>query len=95
MEFVSVRDLRVNTGEVWNLLETEKELVITSNGRPIAVMTGITGASLEPVLAAIRQARGQWAIRKMREDAGSRGLDKLSPEEIKEEIKKSRQERAK
>lgn len=91
MEFVSARDLRINTGDVWKRLKQEKELVVTSNGRPVALMTGITGGSLEAILAAVRRARGEWAIRKMRESARTNGLDKISPDEIDEEIRQVRQ----
>ena len=55
MEFISVRDLRVYTGQVWEKLEKEHDLIITSNGRPVALMTGIEGSSLETILAAVRR----------------------------------------
>lgn len=93
MEFVSVRDLRVNTGQVWERLEKERDLIVTSNGRPIALMTGISGANLEPVLNAVRRARGEWAIRELRESARARGLHKMTMEEIDAEIAAVRRER--
>ena len=93
MEFMTARDLRINTSQLWQTLEKEKELVITLNGKPVALLSGISGASLEPILAAIRKARGEWAIRKMQQHAVENGLDKLTLEEINEEIKKTRKER--
>ena len=93
MDFVSVRDLRINTGEVWEKLEREKELVVTSNGKPVAVMAGITGRNLEAILAAVRKARGEWALREIRKDASSRGLERLSDEEIEGEIDQVRKNR--
>ena len=93
MDFVSVRDLKVNTGQVWEKLDKERELVVTSNGRPIALMTGIVGNDLEVVLAAVRRARGEWAIRQIQESARKRGLDKMSMEEIDEEIRRARRDR--
>lgn len=93
MEFVSVRDLRINTGQVWEKLEEEKELVVTSNGRPVALMSGITGNNLEAVLMAVRRARGEWAIRKLRQNAQKKGLDRLSDRDIDEEIRKTRKDR--
>jgi hypothetical protein len=56
-------------------------------------MTGITGETLEVVLNAIRRARGEWAIREMRQLAARRGSDKLTDKEINLEIKKVRQGR--
>lgn len=91
MDFISVRDLKINTGKVWEKLSKEKDLVITSNGRPLALMTGIAGNNLESMLAAIRRARGEWAIRQLRKDAQARGLTKISSQEIDREIKKTRQ----
>ncbi len=91
MDFISVRDLKINTGEVWKKLSREQDLVITSNGRPIALMTGIGGNNLETILAAIRRARGEWVIRQLRKDAQARGLAKMTPGEIEQEIKKTRQ----
>ena len=34
MKFLSVRDLRSQTAKIWKELPAEKEMVITSNGRP-------------------------------------------------------------
>ncbi len=93
MDFISVRELRINTGDVWDKLEKEKELIITSNGRPVALMAGITGASLEAILASVRRARGEWAIREMRQHSVQKGLEQISDEEINREIKKTRRER--
>ncbi len=39
MKFVTVRDLRGKTAALWKQLEQEKELVVTSNGKPIAVLS--------------------------------------------------------
>lgn len=93
MDFVSVRDLRVNTGAVWARLEREQELVVTLNGRPIALMTGISGSNLETMLDGIRRARFDWAVREARKTAKERGASKMSLEEIQTEIRKSRQGR--
>lgn len=36
MDFVSVRELRTRSAAVWDALREEKDLVVTSNGKPIA-----------------------------------------------------------
>lgn len=95
MEFVSVRDLRVHTGHVWAKLKKEPELVVTSNGRPIALMTGITGKNLESVLGSIREARGRSAVSHIRKEAQLKGLDKISGREIEREIRQARRSRKK
>lgn len=95
MDFITVRDLRVNTSLVWDKLKTESEIVITSNGRPLAVMTGVTGKTLEDILSSIREARAKLALSKIRKEAQAKGLDKLSMNDIDDEIKKARQQRKK
>lgn len=92
MEFINVRELRINTGQVWGKLEHEKELVVTSNGKPIALMTQITGNNLEDILAAVRRARGEWAVRKMRRASQEKDLHLLKDNEIEGEIKKARRD---
>lgn len=93
MEFITVRELRINTGQVWKALEEEKEMVITSSGKPIALLTNVSGQNLEPLLNAIRLERGKLAIRNIRKTAMEHGLDKMTMEEIDAEIKTSRRER--
>ncbi|RPI70123.1 MAG: type II toxin-antitoxin system Phd/YefM family antitoxin, partial [Geobacteraceae bacterium] len=38
MKFLSVRDLRGKSAQVWKELPAEREMIITSNGRPIAIL---------------------------------------------------------
>ena len=86
MRFVSIRELRIRPGEVWKRLEDEQDLVLTSNGKPIAILTDIDEDRLEETLAALRRARAQAVITKMHRIAVEKGLDKVSDREIREEI---------
>ena len=54
MKFLSVRDLRSKSAEVWKGLSVEREMVVTSNGQPIAILSAVTGDTLEETLRAIR-----------------------------------------
>lgn len=36
MTFVSIRDMRTRPGEVWQQLQAEGDLILTSSGRPFA-----------------------------------------------------------
>ncbi|MDP2682655.1 MAG: type II toxin-antitoxin system Phd/YefM family antitoxin [Deltaproteobacteria bacterium] len=38
MKFVSVRDLRGKSAQLWKTLSAEREMIVTSNGRPIAIL---------------------------------------------------------
>ena len=95
MDFISVRDLRIQPGQVWKRLSETGELIITSNGKPIALLSGITDETLEQTLTALRRARAQVAVSQMRAAAQARGMDKLSPAEIDAEIRSARRSRKK
>ncbi|HKZ83899.1 MAG TPA: type II toxin-antitoxin system prevent-host-death family antitoxin [Anaerolineae bacterium] len=95
MEFVSVRDLRIQPGQVWKRLAETGELIITSHGKPIALLAGVTDATLEQTLTALRRARAQVAASQLRAAAQARGTDKMSMREIDAEIKAARRERRK
>ena len=57
MKLLSVRDLKTKSSQVWKDLPDQKEMVITSNGRPIAILSSVNEDNLEQVLLAFRQAR--------------------------------------
>lgn len=93
MRFVSVRDLRSRGRQVWKELESEKELVITSNGRPIALLTGVNEKNFEQILRDLRRARALRAIEEMQRASVQASLDKMADEEIETEIRQARRAR--
>ena len=94
MDFVTVRDLRIRPADVWRSLREKRDLVITSSGRPIAVMVEVgEGEDVEATLIALRRVRAQAAISRMRRSAAAQGLDRMTPEEIDAEIAAARRER--
>lgn len=94
MKFLSVRDLRGKSAQIWKELPDEKEMVITSNGRPIAILAAITEANLEESLSAIRRSRAVDAVASLQRRSVEKGTDKLSLNEINAEIKSVREKRA-
>lgn len=93
MRFVSVRDLRGRSAQIWRQLARFREMVITSNGKPIAIISSTSEDSVEESLAAIRKARAFAALDAIRRESARRGLDKMSMEEIDaiiQEIRKAR-----
>ncbi|MBI3921372.1 MAG: type II toxin-antitoxin system Phd/YefM family antitoxin [Armatimonadetes bacterium] len=62
MRFVTVRELHGRSAEVWVKLSEEKDLIVTSNGKPIALMSAVSEDSLEGSLAAMRRARAEAAV---------------------------------
>jgi hypothetical protein len=91
MKFVSRRELRISAGAVWTKLEQEKDLVITSSGRPIGVLTLANEDNLEDVLGSLRARRAQRAVLTLRRAAVVRSLNKWSENDIQEIIRKGRQ----
>jgi antitoxin (DNA-binding transcriptional repressor) of toxin-antitoxin stability system len=62
MKLLSVRDLKTKSSQVWKDLPEQKEVVITSNGRPIAILSSVNENNLEQFLSAFRQARAIEAV---------------------------------
>jgi antitoxin (DNA-binding transcriptional repressor) of toxin-antitoxin stability system len=94
MRFLSVRDLRGKSAEIWKRLPGEREMIITNNGRPIAILAAVNESNLEESLAAFRQARAVEAVASLQRRSVKQGTDKISMGEIEEEIKAVRRKRA-
>jgi prevent-host-death family protein len=62
MKFLSVRDLKTKSSQVWKELSDQKDMIITSNGRPIAILSSITENNLDQVLSTFRQVRAMQAV---------------------------------
>ena len=92
MRFISVREFRGNSGDVWKELLSEQELVITSNGKPIAIVSAVSEETLEDALRAIRRARAMAAVQVMQRQSAKRGL---ATEDVSKEISAARSERVK
>jgi antitoxin (DNA-binding transcriptional repressor) of toxin-antitoxin stability system len=90
MKFITVRDLRTKTAQIWKQLPVEQEMVVTSNGRPIALLTPMGEDNLEDSLRAIRRARAAVAVDRMQQESMKTGRNLLSAEDIDEEIQKVR-----
>lgn len=93
MRFVSVRDLRGKSAAVWRDLPGEREMVITSNGRPIAILAAVSESNLEESLAAFRQARAVDAVAALQRRSADVGTDELTAADIAAEIAAVRQAR--
>jgi prevent-host-death family protein len=93
MKFVSVRDLRGRSAEIWRELSDEREMVVTSNGRPVAILAAVSESNLEESLAAFRQARAIEAVSSMQRRSVATGHDTISATEIETEIEAVRQAR--
>ena len=87
MRFVSVRELRGKSAAIWKELAQEQEMVITSNGKPIALLAATSEELLEELLAALRSTRALAAVNAMQQASIKAGTDRLSAADIEAEIK--------
>jgi antitoxin (DNA-binding transcriptional repressor) of toxin-antitoxin stability system len=92
MRFISVRDLNTRPKEIWSKIKNE-EVVITSNGKPIALLSGVTEENLEKTVRAIRRSRALIALEEMQKRSIELGLDKLTDSQIESEIRAARKSR--
>ncbi|MBW2041174.1 MAG: type II toxin-antitoxin system Phd/YefM family antitoxin [Deltaproteobacteria bacterium] len=95
MKYLSVRDLRTRSAKIWQDLSNEKEMIVTSNGKPIALLAPINEENLEEVVSAFRYARASAAVSALQYESIRKGSDKISMDEIDAEIRTVRAERKK
>jgi antitoxin (DNA-binding transcriptional repressor) of toxin-antitoxin stability system len=95
MKFLSVRDLKTKSSQVWKELAGQKEMIVTSNGRPIALLSSINENNLEQILTAFRRARATNAVASIQYESTQKGTDKISMDEINAEIRAVRSKRKK
>jgi antitoxin (DNA-binding transcriptional repressor) of toxin-antitoxin stability system len=95
MKFLSVRDLKIKSSQVWKDLPDQKEMVVTSNGRPIALLSSTNENNLEQVLTAFRHARATNAVATVQYESAQKGTDKISMDEINAENEAVRSKREK
>jgi antitoxin (DNA-binding transcriptional repressor) of toxin-antitoxin stability system len=95
MKFVTVRDFRTESANIWATLPQEQEMVITNNGKPVALLTPLNDKTLEETLSAVRRAKAINAVKLLQQQSVKNGTNKMTMEEINDEIKKTRKERKK
>ena len=86
MKFVTTREFRNRPGHVRAMAQKD-DLVLTAKGKPIGILVGVEADDLEEMARAIRQARAQRALSRMRRHAARRGLDGLPPSAVAAEIR--------
>ena len=65
MTYVAVKDLK-QSRQLWAKLSASRELVVTRDGRPCAILVGVDGDDVEDSLAAIRRAMFSAAVTRAR-----------------------------
>jgi len=80
MNYIGVSELK-QTKRMWKMLDSERELVLTKEGKPGAVILAVTPETLESTVRSIRRARFSDVVARMRLKAPA-----LSEAEIEKEI---------
>jgi len=80
MRFMSIRDFR--SRPIRKDLASDREIVLTANGQPVAGVSAVDPDTVEDELVALRRARARVAIDRMRAQTKAHGLDKMTMGEI-------------
>lgn len=93
MDYIAVNELK-RPRAVRERLASAEEMLLTSNGRPMAVLMYVDEEDdPEDVLMAARDARSRIALRRIRERSRRTGTAKLSGSDIGAVIAATRRER--
>ncbi len=86
MSTISVSDLKRKPAKQWLKSAGKGELVITSNGQPVALLLPAVGASVESTRALVRSVRALQAQTALQQAGVANGTSSLSAHEIDAEI---------
>ncbi|MCZ2441191.1 MAG: type II toxin-antitoxin system prevent-host-death family antitoxin [Burkholderiales bacterium] len=86
MDYVTVRELREKSGQIWQRVEAGEEFVVTRNGKPFALLVHTEPSQVEAALRAHRATRLGAVIARMQAHARQTGSEGLSDEAIQAEI---------
>ena len=86
MRFITVRDLRTTSSQIWRDLDGEREMVVTRNGRPVAILLAVDEASLDASLRALRRARAIDAFHGMQRGSVKCGTHAMTKGDVDAEV---------
>ena len=89
MGYIAVKDLK-NTRSLREKLEKERELILTKDGQPFALMIGVSADNVEGSLNEVRRAMFSAAVARARQKSAISPVDDI---ETNNEISKSRKSR--
>jgi prevent-host-death family protein len=90
---ISLSDLKKKPAKQWLKAAAQNDLVVTSNGQPVAVLLGIDATSVDSARALLRSVRALQAQSALQKNAASNGTSNLSSAEIGAEISAARRTR--
>ncbi len=90
MTYVAVQDLK-RSRAIWESLAQKHELIVTRDGKPCAILIGVTPENVEDSLAGIRRSLFSSAVDRARRTAARRPP---TPAAIETVIRQNRARRA-
>jgi len=93
MKFITIRDFRSKSAKIQRDLPREREMVLTSNGKPIAILSAISEDTLEDSISTIRRARAINAVTAIQTKSFESGKSRMSLKEVNKEIAAVRKRR--
>ncbi len=89
MNYLAIKDLK-KTREIREVLEAEREVVLTRDGQPFAVMVSVSPGTVEDALAEIRRAMFSQAVMQARRQVAG---DAPTAADVTREVRARRRER--
>jgi antitoxin (DNA-binding transcriptional repressor) of toxin-antitoxin stability system len=90
MKLIAIKDLK-QPRQLKAQLQAEKELLLTSDGRPVAVLVNVEASEdPETVIQSIRDSRSRLALSRIREAASRSGAVNMTLAQINGEIAAAR-----
>ena len=93
MSTISINDLKDQPVGQWFQSVEKGDLVVTSQGKPVAVLLPIHGESLESTLSVLRSVRAVQSLAALQDAAAANGTCELSTKDIDAEIDAARHSR--
>lgn len=94
MDYVTVRELRAESGKVWERIAAGEEIVVTRNGKPFALLLHTEPGEVEEALRVHRAARFGAVLERIQAHVKTQGGKRLTAKEINAEIVASRKARS-
>lgn len=92
MNFITSRELRTKGSKLWEELNECQQMVVTNNGKPVAMLIPVSESGLEADMSTLIKIRAMQATESMQMRSVALGLHKLSMSEINGIINEVRNE---
>jgi prevent-host-death family protein len=89
---ISINDLKGQPVGQWLKTVSKGDLVVTSQGQPVAVLLPVKAENLESTLSVVRSLRAVQALNALQGAAADNGTSELTEKDIDAEIKAVRKD---